>query len=74
LTERTVTVTSAVRPANSPATSSVVNSRVSPAEAPTSASSRPSIIEAVPTSYERPVVEPPGTSSPSTVALRSIET
>ena len=58
----------------SPATSVVVKVLVSPDFMPTSASSRPSISWPDPTSWDSPSVLASGTSSPSTVADRSIET
>ncbi|SLH06093.1 Uncharacterised protein [Mycobacteroides abscessus subsp. abscessus] len=74
LTDCTVTVMTASLPACSPATSVEVNSLDSPADRPISASSRPSISCPEPTSWDRPVVDASGTSWPSTVADRSMET
>ena len=61
-TDWTVTVTCASWPACSPATSFVVNTRVSPADSPTIASSRPSISWPEPTSWDSPSVAASGTS------------
>ena len=74
LTELTVTVTCASSPACSPAASVVVKTLVSPSFMPTIASSRPSMSWPEPTSWDRPSVLASGTSLPSTVADRSIET
>ncbi len=74
LTEPTATLTSASSPACGPATSVVLKVLVSPDFMPTSASSRPSISWPDPTSWDSPSVLASGTSSPSTVADRSMDT
>ena len=74
LTEPTATLTSASSPACGPATSLVLKVLVSPDFMPTSASSRPSISWPDPTSWDSPSVLASGTSSPSTVADRSMDT
>ena len=74
LTDLTVTVTWASWPAWPPATSVVVKTRLSPSLRPTIASSRPSMSWPEPTSWDNPSVLASGTSSPLTVADRSIET